>query len=317
MSRRTVLLAAMAAIAGCQGPNSTTSAFKFPTPSLNLLAPYGPPRIPPPATYSYGQSGLAPPAAASNYYPGAVNARGVSLPQTPESDAEKTAPAQGKVAQAVWKSSRPPAGAENDAAESEASLVSYESSGDGNGAILIRESAEPAQPANLILGGMRAHDLTRALPREQVQLGGVIMAAPATTLASASQPALATQVIYAAPVAARTAKSASSPVATPAASGATSAGGLPEITDLPQTAAPAGNRTLQRVRGYEKPAGGAVAEPSPDNFISPEMTISATAALKARDAVAAAAVESESTIVKPVSTGSSPGWKSRYSTDES
>jgi hypothetical protein len=69
------------------------------------------------------------------------------------------------------------------------------------------------------------------------------------------------------------------------------------------------------VRGYETTAPAT--EVAPDTFISPQMTISASAALEARDAVAAAAVESDPAIVKPVSTGSSPGWKSRYSTDES
>jgi hypothetical protein len=126
---------------------------------------------------------------------------------------------------------------------------------------------------------------------------------------------MATQVIYSAPVVTQPAVAA--PVKTaPQAAPVSTSSGLVEITDLPQASVPAGNRTLKRVRGYEAPAKAAI-EPAPDNFISPEMTISASAALKARDAVAAAAVESEPAIVKPVSTGSTPGWKSRYSTDES
>jgi hypothetical protein len=288
----------------------------MPTPSFNLLAPYGPPRIPPPATYSYGQSGLAPPAATASqpYYPAAVNVRGVSLPLAPESGSIMIAPPQGKVAQAIWKSSRPPAG--EGVSESETSLVSYESTEtpvtiveSDDVAIRVAEAiAPPAEPAKLVLGGMRAHDLTKAVAREQ---GGMIVGAPTTTLASASLP-VATQVISAAPVA-RTA------VAAPAksASGTATSSGLVEITDLPQASAPAGHRSLKRVRGYES-SGPATTqtEVAPDTFISPQMTISASAALEARDAVAAAAVESEA-VVKPVSTGSSPGWKSRYTTDES
>jgi hypothetical protein len=191
--------------------------------------------------------------------------------------------------------------------------VAIEESGEVS--IRVAEAiAPPAEPAKLVLGGMRAHDLTKAVPREQ---GGTIVGAPTTVLASASLPTpVATQVIHAAPVA-RTAVIAPAKSATPTAApaGAATSRGLVEITDLPQASAPAGNRSLQRVRGYETTAPAT--EVAPDTFISPQMTISASAALEARDAVAAAAVESDPAIVKPVSTGSSPGWKSRYSTDES
>jgi hypothetical protein len=332
MSRRTVLLAAMVALTGCQGTNPTMSAFKLPTPSFDLLAPYGPPRIPPPATYSYGQSGLAPPAsAAQRYYPGAVNARGVSSqsPESGDSQPASTSSAQGKVAQAIWKSSRtiPDEASEIESEESTASLASFESSGEveltgsGDGAAIhIPDVAEqPAEPAKLVLGGMRAHDLTRALPKEPQ--GVLVATAPTAVLASATIPApVATQVIYSAPVAAQPVvviPAATSTTPAPAATGTTSSG-LVEITDLPQAAAQPVNRTLQRVRGYETPASAArVIEQAPETFISPQMTISASAALEARDAVAAATVETEPVIVKPAPADAAPGWKSRYSTDES
>lgn len=316
MSRRTVLLAAVVALAGCHGTNSSmNSSFKMPTPSFNILAPYGPPRVPPPSTHSYGQPAALGPTASNTqpYYPASNGVRGVSLPQSPESgDTQATpAPPAGKVATAVWRSARGPA-KEDDAATS-ATLASHQAtteaaaaSPSGEAPILIPEYVvQPAESAPLLLGGMRAHDLTKAVSDASPQVAMAAAPAPTMMVASALPPApVATQVIYAAPVAV--------PVATPAAASSE----LIEMTDLPQGASST-NRGLQRVRGFdEPPVAAASSEAAPDNFIAPERTISASAAKETRDAVAAATLESEPAIIKPASTPAS-GWKSRFSTDES
>lgn len=339
MSRRTglfpamVLLAAVGFLAGCQGTNSTPlSAFKLPTPSFNLLAPYGPPRVPPPGTYSYGQPGSVASASvgAQPYYPGSTTTiRGISAPTLEQGDSQ-TAPAlpQGKVASAVWKSVDPVA--TEDASSSDATqLVSYETSAaeipSGDGEIRIPQTVvQPAQAVPLVLGGMPAHDLTGAVQRDSAPLLAAA-SIPGQVIATTSLPApMATQVIYAAPAsqpvvvasAAPAGAAAAVTVRSTSAAGATD-NGLIEISELPQAPA-AANRSLQRVRGFETPSAGAPAtQAAPDNFISPEMTISAVAARQTRDAVAAAAVESDPPIIKPAPAATPGGWKSRYSTDES
>ncbi len=319
MSRRTVLWAAVVALAGCHGPNaSMNSTFKMPTPSFNLLAPYGPPRVPPPGTHSYGQPTAMAPSAASNtqpYYPNSNGVRGVSLPQSPEGGDAPTPSATpaGKVATAVWRSARSPVPGADEEATS-ATLASHQAiaetvqSPSGEPPILIPERAvEPAETPPLLLGGMRAHDLTKAVANEPAPVAMATPVAPVIVASTVAAAPAATQVIYSAPV--------SAPVATPAP--ASTSTGLIEMTDLSQGASNT-NRSLQRVRGFEEPpVAAAISEPAPASFIEPKVTISASTAQETRDAVAAAALESEPAIIKPAAAPAASGWKSRYSTDES
>jgi hypothetical protein len=266
------------------------------------------------------------------YYPGTTNARGVSLPQSPESGSQGfTSSAQGKVASAVWKSSRPEPDAEGGKADPKTvSLVSHTSQVDkqpftpigpsGEPTILIPETAvQPSEPVELVLGGMRAHDLTGAVPREQPS-ASLVAASPSPTalVASATLPTPAvTQVIHVAPSTAQTAAANGARAAAASTTPGNTSSGLVEMTDLPPTAAETTtNRSLQRVRGFEPPSPAvAPVEAAPETFISPQMTISASPR-ETRDAVAAAAIESEPAIVKPAPGAAPGGWKSRYSTDE-
>jgi hypothetical protein len=75
---------------------------------------------------------------------------------------------------------------------------------------------------------------------------------------------------------------------------------------------------LQGVRGFEvQPAVVTPAAAAPATFISPTMTISASTARETRDAVAAAALTPEESLVKPAPAPAAAGWKSRYGGDES
>ncbi|MBW3598476.1 MAG: hypothetical protein KY475_14545 [Planctomycetes bacterium] len=315
MLRRTLLLAAVGAMAGCQGPGSSmNSAFKMPTPSFNLLAPYGSPRVPPPATHSYGQPGLIAPAAASNapYYPGGT-VRGVSHPQSPEAGATPSeAPsAQGNVAAAVWRTAGS-AQAEDSAAEDDTTgaLVSYQSGAEGEVASGVdaavihipNVSVQPAEEVELRLGGMKAHDLTRAVP------GGVPVA---TTLAAAPTPAYTAIAPVTSSPAGYTSRA---PVPAAATATITPSGQLVEITDLPT---PKSSPNLQRVRGFDQPAGAGGTGAAGDVFISPQMTISASTTQATRDAVAAAVLETEEPAVQSPPSQPAAGWKSRYAIDES
>lgn len=342
MLRRTVLLLAVGSMVGCQGPNgATNSAFKMPTPSFNLLAPYGTPRVPPPATHSYGQPGLlAPPAAASTpqpYYPSG-SVRGASSTQSPEAGGAPAAPAQGKVAAAVWKSTRSASGEDDaEAASAPGALASHTAGAHDDGAVRIPEASPPSEPVPLQLGGMRAHDLTVAVRTETPLAAPLVMAqapaiaAPASTMVLASAAPVTPQVIYTAPVEARPAPVVASPapvVASPTTvvasqtvstaapvPGASTPGRLVEITELPPAAN--SNPGLQRVRGFDQPAAASGSGAGSAVFISPQMTISASTSRETRDAVAAAALQADEPTVQAAPAEPAAGWKSRFSLDES
>ncbi len=346
MLRRTMVLAMVAAVGGCQGNGSTmNSAFKMPTPSFNLLAPYGAPRVPPPGTHSYGQPGvLAPTAAGPAYYPGGTNVRGVSLPQSPEAGSSPSpSPGQGNVATAVWRNART-ASPQDSANPPEATLVSHQSSdaadADGSSIRIPDFESEPTQPVELRLGGMRAHDLTSAVSRDPAFSNTVVLGPAPTVIAAANvRPApIATQVIHTSPAVTAptvvTTVETSPVVVAPAATGATvvipatadvaANTGLVEMADLPQAATVSNtNRSLQGVRGFEtQPAANAPtytapASAAPTNFISTQMTVSASTTHETRDAVAAAVLESPEPIEKAAPAPAPTGWKSRYAMDES
>jgi hypothetical protein len=306
MPRRTVLVGAIVALAGCQGTSSPmNSAFKMPTPSFNILAPYGSPRIPPPGTHSYGQPGLLPPAAASTtpYYP--ASARGVSQPQTPEAESVPSeTSSKGKVAAAVWRKAE-----WRDDGESNVELVAYESNREG----VVRipgVSVHPDEPVELKLKGMKAHDLTGAVAGNAVTPGVMLGMPPALNVASlplaaaVGSPITRRQVIY------TTAPAASSATTVTTTAGSSS-GRLVEMTDLPATKS---DSNLERVRGFDQPS--ITISPAADVFIAPQMTISASTR-ETRDAVAAAVLKAEAPASESRPSQPASGWKSRYSIDES
>ena len=131
---------------------------RAPMPSFNVFAPYGPGRVPPPCTGSYG--------APANYYrPGAaaVTDSAAHLAQNAQ-----TSPAT----QDGWTKSTSLQQASQDGVTSDKSATlpspsfgaSIASASDSSGPIRIVESPSGSARTPLALNGMPAHDLTRNEP---------------------------------------------------------------------------------------------------------------------------------------------------------